>query len=81
MKIDNTHPLWIIEEAIMSDVSEEEITEYISDLREEESWEGDQPFPMTRELARALVSLGRINTAWVFEKERLERMLKVKVVK
>ena len=81
MKIDRSHPLFELERAIMSTVSEEEIDIYIAYLREEEDWEGDQPYPITRDLARALVSLSRINTVWVFEREKLEAMLNIKRIK
>jgi hypothetical protein len=74
------HPLKIIEAAIMDSITEEEIDEYIQDFRDEEEWENDQPYPMTRDLARALVNLGKINTAWAFESEILNRMLSVKAV-
>lgn len=74
------HPLRIIESAIMDPITEDEIDEYISDLLEEESWEGDQPYPMTRDLARVLVNLSKINTAWVFERDRLNAMLSIKVI-
>ena len=81
MKIYEKHPLYIIEEAIMGEVSEDEIDEYIRELKEEEELEGDQHYPISRDFARALVNLSRINTAWHFERENLERMLKVKLVK
>jgi hypothetical protein len=81
MKIGRFHPLYELERAIMSSVSEEEIDIYIAYLRADEALEGDQPYPINRDHARAMVSLSRINTVWVFEKEKLEDILKIKRVK